>query len=102
MTLTAAGDATAVDVGSTLVLTATPDETLNAQYYAIEWSVDDEAIGELTGTEGLTNTLTGVSADDVVITAEIKSVTYVNGTRTLVSLDDPITDDITIAVETAD
>jgi hypothetical protein len=62
--------------------------------------VDDEAIGELTGTEGLTNTLTGVSANVVVITAEIMSVTFVNGVRTLVSLETPITDTITITVET--
>lgn len=102
MTLTAAGDATAVDVGSTLVLTATPNTTLNPQYYTIVWSVDDVEVGTLSGTEGLTNTLTGVSADDAVITAEIKAVTFVNGTRTLVSLDDPITDDITIEVETVD
>lgn len=98
--MTAAGDATTVDVGSDLVLTATPDETLNPAYYAIQWSVDAETYGTIDEEEGSTTTLTGVGAGDIVITAEIMSVTYVDGVRTLVSLDTPITDDITITVTT--
>lgn len=100
MTLTTAGDAVVVDVGATLGLTATPDKTLNLQYYAIVWSVDDENVGTVIDKEGTTNTLTGVSADTVVVTAEIKAVDYVGGLRTLVSLDTPITDTVTITVAT--
>jgi hypothetical protein len=100
--VTAAGDATAVEVDSTLVLTATPDETLNPYLYAIEWTVDAETYGTISAEEGATTTLTGVSAGDIEITAEIMAITYVDGVRTLVSLDTPITDSITITVETAD
>ena len=98
MTLASAGDATEVEVGATLGLTATPDVTLNGHFYTIVWSVDSEAVGTVLDKEGTANTLTGVSADDIVVTAEIKAVDYVNGARTLVSLDTPITDTITITV----
>lgn len=96
--MTSEGDTTGVDVGAELVLTATPDVTLNLHHYAIVWSVDDEAVGTVLDQEGTTNTLTGVSAGVVVVTAEIKEVDYVGGERTLVSLDTPITDTITITV----
>lgn len=98
MTLTSAGDATGVLIGATLGLTATPNVTLNGHFYTIVWSVDDKDVGTVLDKEGTTNTLTGVSADDVVVTAEIKRVDYVNGARTLVSLAVPITDTITITV----
>ena len=98
MTLTSAGDATGVLIDATLGLTATPNVTLNGHYYTIVWSVDNIAVGTVLNQEGTTNTLTGVSADDVVVTAEIKRVDYINGARTLVSLDTPITKTITITV----
>ena len=101
MTLTSAGDATGVLIDATLGLTATPDVTLNGHFYTIVWSVDSELVGTVLDQEGTTNTLTGVSADDVVVTAEIKKVDYVNGARTLVSFDTPITDTITITVSAA-
>ena len=101
MTLTAAGDATTVEVGSTLVITGTPDKTLNPAYFAIEWSVGAETYGTISPSEGLTTTLTGVGAGAIVITGEIKQVTYVSGVRTLVSFDTPITDTITITVTAA-
>lgn len=97
--MTAAGDATTVEVDSTLVLTATPNSTLNPQYFAIKWTVDAETYGTISPKEGGTTTLTGVGAGAIVITAEIMQVTYVNGTRTLVSFDVPITDSIEITVE---
>ena len=96
--MTSAGDATGVLIDATLGLTATPNVTLNGHFYAIVWSVDSELVGTVLDQEGTTNTLTGVSADDVVVTAEIKKVDYVNGVRTLVSFDTPITDTITITV----
>lgn len=105
MTLTAAGSATTVAEGADLVLTATPNSTLNPQYYAIQWSTDDteETKSTLAPLEGSTSTITGVAANAtaVTITAEIMSVTYVNGTRTLVSLETPITDTIEITVVSA-
>lgn len=101
MTLTAAGDAATVEVGSELVITGTADETLVPAYFAIEWSVDAETYGTITPEEGGTTTLTGVDAGDIVITGEIKQVTYVGGVRTLVSFDTPITDSITITVTAA-
>ena len=98
MTLTSAGDATGVLIDATLGLTATPNVTLNGHFYAIVWSVDSALVGTVLDQEGTTNTLTGVSAAVVVVTAEIKKVDYVNGVRTLVSFDTPITDTITITV----
>lgn len=100
MTLAAAGDATTVEVGSTLVITAAPNKVLNPQYFAIKWKVDAVTYGTISATEGLTTTLTGVGAGAIVITAEIMKVTYVNGVRTLVSLGTPVTDSITITVQT--
>ena len=106
MTVTAAGSATTVDAGADLVLTATPNTALNPQYYAIQWSTDDteETYSELAPLEGSTSTITGVLADAsaVTITAEIMSVTYVNGVRTLVSLETPIDDEIEITVVSGD
>lgn len=98
MTLASAGSATEVVVGATLAFTAAPDVTLNPQFYAIEWSVDDETYGTLDETEGLTNVLNGVAAGTVTVTSEIKAVDYVLGARTLVSLETPITDSIEITV----
>lgn len=96
--MTSAGDATGVLIDATLGLNATPDVVLNGHFYTIVWSVDSELVGTVLDQEGTTNTLTGVSAADVVVTAEIKKVDYVNGVRTLVSFDTPITDTITITV----
>ena len=83
-------------------MTATPNSTLNPQFYAIEWSSDDteETKASITPTEGSTTTITGIAANAtaVTVTAEIMEVTYVNGVRTLVSLDTPITDTIEITV----
>ena len=98
--MTAEGSATTVDVGSDLVLTATPNSTLNPQYFAIKWTVDAETYGTISPKEGGTTTLTGVGVGAIVITAEIMEVTYVNGVRTLVSLGTPVTDSITITVQT--
>ncbi|HOO43435.1 MAG TPA: Ig-like domain-containing protein [Bacillota bacterium] len=95
--MTAAGSATTVAVGSDLLLTATTD-TFSTTHYQIVWSIDEETRGTLDPDNGSTSTLTGVSAGAVVITAEVKAVTYVGGTLTLVSLSTPVTDTINITV----
>jgi hypothetical protein len=102
LTLTTAGDATEVDTGATLGLTATPDVTLNNHYYTLAWSVDDETKGTVVDTEDLTNTLTGVAAGTVVVTCEIKEVDYTGGSRTLISLDPVIKDTASITVNAAE
>lgn len=98
MTLASAGDATGVLIGATLGLTATPNVALNGHFYTIVWKVNDVEVGTVLNKEGTTNTLTGVSAGDVIATAEIKKVDYVNGVRTLVSFATPITANVTITV----
>lgn len=105
MTVTAAGSATEVEVDATLVLTATPNTALNPQYYAIKWVSNDatSAKASFAPAEGATTTVTGVAANATAVkfTAEIMSVTYVNGVRTLVELDPDIEDDIDITVVVA-
>ena len=81
--MTAAGSATTVVVDSTLAIYATPDVDISSVYFD--------------GTKFVL-TLTGVGAGDVVITAELKEVTYVAGVRTLTAFDTPITDTLTITV----
>jgi len=98
LTLASAGDAVEVDVDATLAFTATPDETLNTQHYRIVWSVDDETKGTVVDTQGTSNTLTGVAAGTVNVTAEIKQVSWVDGVLTLTSFDTPISDTIEITV----
>lgn len=100
MTVTAEGSATTVDVGSDLVLTATPDVAFDPQFFAITWSSGDSEVATVDPEEGSTTTMTGVSADSALIIAELKKVTYVNGVRTLISFDEPISDSIEITVET--
>ena len=95
--MTAAEDATTVVADSDLLLTATTD-SFSTQHYQIVWSIDEETRGTLDPENGATSTLTGVTAGAVVVTAEVKAVTYVNGTLTLVSLDTPVTDTIAITV----
>lgn len=105
--MTAAGSATAVEVGSTLAISAEVDTGLDNEYYTLVWSVDDDDIATINETEAETNdlvngkfvaTITGVAAGTVTITAEIKQVTWVDGIRTLVSLDTPVTDTLSIDV----
>lgn len=106
--MTAAGSATTVEVGSTLAISAETDAGLDNDHYTLIWSVDDDSIGTINPggeaeTEDLVDgkfvtTLTGVAAGDVTITAELKSVSTVNGVRTLTSLDPAVTDTITITV----
>ena len=106
--MTAAGSATTVEVGSTLAISAETDVGLDNDHYTLVWSVDDDSIGTISPdgeaeTEDLVDgkfvtTLTGVAAGDVTITAELKSVSIVDGVRTLTSLDPAVTDTITITV----
>lgn len=100
--LASAGDATEVDAGAELGLTATPDVTLNNHYYTLAWSVDDETYGTVEDIEDLTNTLTGVAAGTVTVTVEIKEVDYTGGTRSLLSLDPVISDSIEFTVNAAE
>jgi hypothetical protein len=67
-------------------------------HYQIVWSIDEETYGTLDPTNGATSTLTGAIAGNVIVTAEVKAVTYVNGVLTLVSLGTPVTDTIAIEV----
>jgi hypothetical protein len=107
--LTAEGDATAVEVGSTLVFYAAPNVALHPDYYALEWSLGDthatiSPLGEAhsetlnAGATAYVATVTGATAGDVVVTAELKTVSYVAGVRTLTAFDTPIKDTITLTV----
>ena len=108
--MTAEGDASTVEVDATLAIYAEPDVGLDPDSYAIVLSVDAETYGTISPEDELyswhfvdgkyVTTLTGVSAGDIDITAELKTVSYVDGVRTLTSFDTPITDTITITVET--
>ena len=106
--MTAAGSATTVVVDSTLAIYATPDVGLNPELYALDISLDAETYATIAPDGDISSvyfdgtkfvlTLTGVGAGDVVITAELKEVTYVAGVRTLTAFDTPITDTLTITV----
>lgn len=107
--MTAEGDATAVEVGSTLVFYATPNVALHPDYYALVWSLGDthctiSPLGEAhsetlnAGATAYVATVTGATAGDVVVTAEIKTVSIVNGVRTLTAFETPMTDTITLTV----
>lgn len=110
MTLTVADDATTVEVGSTLTVYVEPDEPINETTHAIVLSSNLPAKGTITpsGEIGMVYldetgkyvaTFTGVSAAaEVVVTAELKTVSYVNGVRTLTALDPAVTDTVAIAV----
>lgn len=92
-----------VGEGATLLFTATVLPSLNSLDYIIKWTVDDDTYGDVTNvyTEGLTNTLTGIAAGTVTVTAEVMDVVYVGGSRTYVSFDTPITDSVEITVNAA-
>lgn len=106
--MTAAGSTTTVEVGSTLAISAEVDVPLDNEHYTLIWSTDATTYGTIdptdeAETEDLVNgkyvtTLTGVSAGDITITAELKSVTTTDGVRSFASLDPAVTDTITITV----
>lgn len=110
MTLTVEDDATTVVVDSTLTVYVEPDVAINEQYYAVVLSSDLPLKGTITpsgeigmvylNTDGkYVATFTGIAAAaEVVVTAELKTVSYVNGVRTLTAFDTPITDTASIAV----
>jgi hypothetical protein len=109
--LTAAGSATTVVVDANLAIYATPDVGLNPSLYALDISLDAETYATIAPVGDISSVyfdgtkfvlaLTGVSAGTVVITAELKQVTYPLGVRTLTSFDTPITDTLSIEVTAA-
>ena len=110
--MTAEGDASTVEVDATLAIYAEPDVGLDPEQYGIELSIDAETYGTISPTGELSTTdivdgkymttLTGVGAGDIVITAELKTVSYVDSVRTLTAFDPAIKDTITITVTAAE
>lgn len=109
--MTAAGSATTVVVDAGLAIYATPDVGLNPELYALDISLDAETYATIAPVGDISSVyfdgtkfvlaLTGVSAGTVVITAELKQVTYPLGVRTLTAFDTPITDTLSIEVTAA-
>jgi hypothetical protein len=103
-------DADTVVVDSTLTVYVEPDEPINENYYAITLTSNLPAKGTIdpSGEIGMVYlntdgkyvaTFTGVeAAAAVVVTAELKTVSYVNGVRTLTAIDPAVTDTVSIAV----
>jgi len=106
--MTAAGSATTVEVGSTLAISSAVDVGIDNEHYALVYAIDEPTLGSINPSDEaesedlvdgkFVTTLTGILAGDVVISTEIKSVSIVDGVRTLTSLDPAVTDSITIHV----
>jgi hypothetical protein len=90
----------AVVVGEEIELTVALSAGFDPGYYAVIWSTSNVLHATVVG-DNAGATVTGVGAETATITAEVKSIVYVNGSPTYVALSTPLTDTHTVVVSAA-
>ena len=87
----------AVVVGNDIELTVALSTGFDPGYYAVIWSTSDVELATVVG-DNSGATVTGVGAGSATITAEVKSIVYVNGSPTYVALSPELKDTHTVVV----
>lgn len=84
-------------VGSDIDLTVALSAGFDPGYYAVIWSTSNVLHATVVG-DNNGAVVTGVGAATATITAEVKSIVYVNGSPTYVALSTPLKDTHSVVV----